>query len=58
MLGAILDDVVDSMYEFHPRKTRKFNIYDQRMRMTDNSDLTVAVAKVLMKHYPINYSAQ
>lgn len=58
MLGAILGDMVGSIYEFHPCKTKDFNIYDQRMRMTDDSYLTVAVAKVLMKHYPINYSAQ
>lgn len=58
MLGAILGDMVGSMYEFHPCKTKKFNIYDQRMRMTDDSYLTIAVANVLMKHYPIDYSAQ
>ena len=58
MLGAIIGDMVGSMYEFHPCKTKKFNIYDQRMRMTDDSYLTMAVANVLMKHYPIDYSVQ
>ncbi len=56
MLGAIIGDMVGSMYEFHPCKTKKFNIYDQRMRMTDDSLLTIAVAKTLLKHYPIDYS--
>lgn len=31
MLGVILGNMVGSMYEFHPCKTKKFNIYDQRM---------------------------
>ena len=56
MLGAIIGDMVGSLYEFHPIKTKKFNIYDQRMRMTDDSYLTIAVAKTLIKHYPIDYS--
>ena len=56
MLGAIIGDMVGSIYEFHPCKTKDFNIYDIRMRMTDDSILTLAVMKVLMKHYPINYS--
>jgi len=36
MLGAIIGDVVGSVYEFQPCKTKEFNIYDQRMRMTEN----------------------
>ena len=58
MLGAIIGDMVGSMYEFHPCKTKKFNIYDYRMRTTDDSYLTMAVAKVLMDNYPINYSKE
>lgn len=56
MLGAIIGDMVGSMYEFHPLKKKDFNIYNQRMRMTDDSLLTIAVARVLLKHYPIEYS--
>lgn len=55
MLGAIIGDMVGSIYEFHPCKTKNFNIYDSRMRMTDDSYLTIAVAKSLLKHYPIDY---
>ncbi len=55
MLGAIIGDMVGSIYEFHPIKTKDFNIIDERMRMTDDSYLTVAVAKVLMRNYPIFY---
>ena len=58
MLGAIIGDMVGSMYEFHPLKKKEFNIFNQRMRMTDDSLLTLAVARVLLKHYPIDYSEQ
>ena len=56
MLGAIIGDMVGSIYEFHPSKTKQFNIYNKRMRMTDDSYLTIAVAKTIIKHYPIDYS--
>ena len=55
MLGAIIGDMVGSKYEFHPVKRKDFNIFDIKMRMTDDSYLTIAVAKTLMKHYPIKY---
>ena len=58
MLGAIIGDMVGSMYEFHPCKTKTFDIYNNRMRMTDDSYLTIAVAKTLLKHYPIRYDEQ
>ena len=58
MLGAIIGDMVGSLYEFHPIKRKSFNIYDNRMRMTDDSLLTIAVAKTLLKHHPIKYDVQ
>ena len=54
MLGAIIGDMVGSLYEFQPIKTKDFYIFDNRMRMTDDSLLTIAVAKALIKHYPLN----
>lgn len=56
MLGAIIGDMVGSMYEFHNENTKDFPIRDPRMRMTDDSYLTIAVAKTLMEHYPLEYS--
>ena len=41
MLGAIIGDMVGSKYEFHPIKRKDFDIYDPRMRMTDDSLLTI-----------------
>ena len=58
MLGAIIGDMVGSLYEFHPIKRKDFDIYNNRMRMTDDSLLTIAVANVLIKNYPIDYSDQ
>lgn len=58
MLGAIIGDMVGSLYEFNPIKTKDFEIYDNRMRMTDDSLLTIAVAKVLMNNYPISYDQE
>lgn len=58
MLGALIGDIVGSIYEFHPIKSKKFNIKDIRMRMTDDSILTLAVARCLMRHYPINYDEE
>lgn len=58
MLGAIIGDMVGSLYEFHPIKSKDFNIYNPKMRMTDDSYLTIAVAKTLLKHYPIDYSKE
>lgn len=67
MLGAIIGDMVGSMYEFNnvklkgkcaldPDKCKDFPILDPRMRMTDDSLLTIAVAKTLMAHYPMVYT--
>ena len=58
MLGAIIGDMVGSVYEFHPIKRKNFEIFDNRMRMTDDSLLTIGVAKALIKNYPINYSKE
>ena len=55
MLGAIIGDMVGSIYEFHPIKTKEFEIFNPEMRMTDDSFLTIAVAKAIMLNYPIFY---
>ena len=55
MLGAIIGDMVGSLFERNKIKTKQFNIFNTRMRMSDDSYLTIAVANALMKHYPIKY---
>ena len=58
MLGAIIGDMVGSIYEFHPIKRKDFAIPNERMFMTDDSYLTIAVAKTLLKHFPIKYDEE
>ena len=58
MLGAIIGDMVGSIYEIQPCKTKDFNIFDNRMRMSDDSYLTIAVGKAILKHYPIKYDSE
>ena len=55
MLGAILGDMIGSPYEFNagPKpKKEDIKVADPANKMTDDSYLTLAVAKVLMRHYP------
>lgn len=44
MLGAIAGDIIGSIYEHSPIKTRDFPLFDPRCRFTDDSVLTIAVA--------------
>lgn len=55
MLGAIIGDMVGSIYEFSKSNSKEFNIYNENMKMTDDSLLTIAVAKVLLANYPIRH---
>lgn len=43
MLGAIIGDVVGSLYEFKSDKTKDFPLLAQGSRLTDNSIMTIAV---------------
>ena len=55
MLGAIIGDMVGSVYELRPLKSKEFNIMNMKSRMTDDSLLTMAVCKVIMDNYPLKY---
>lgn len=48
IFGAIAGDIIGSVYEFNPTKDYNFNLYDDRMRPTDDSVMTVAVADWIM----------
>ena len=58
MLGAIMGDMIGSQYEFQKHGSKHFKIFNIYNKMTDDSVLTLAVAKVLMNNYPIDYSEQ
>ena len=49
MLGAIIGDVVGSVYEFNNTKDYYFHLLTPRSRFTDDTVMTLAVAKWLTK---------
>lgn len=48
MLGAIVGDIVGSVYEFKNIKTKKFRFFKKSCFFTDDTVLTVALAKAIM----------
>lgn len=48
MLGAIVGDIVGSVYEFDNRKTKDFPLFTDESEFTDDTILTIAVADVLL----------
>ncbi len=48
MIGAIAGDIIGSVYERYPIKTKDFPLFDPRCTFTDDSVLTVAVAKAIL----------
>ena len=51
MLGAIFGDIVGSHYEFDPTKNYDFRLAHEDSRPTDDTVMTIAVAKALMETY-------
>ena len=51
MLGAIFGDIVGSVYEFHNTHDYNFYLLHKNSRPTDDSYMTLAVAKALMESY-------
>ncbi|MDQ0875821.1 ADP-ribosylglycohydrolase [Paenibacillus sp. V4I3] len=48
MLGAVLGDVIGSVFEWHNTKSTKFKLYDRFTRFTDDTVLTVAIADAIL----------
>lgn len=48
MLGAIIGDIVGSIYEFNNIKTKDFPLFQKEMEYTDDSILTFATAKWIL----------
>lgn len=46
-MGAILGDVIGSRFEFHNHKSKEFDLFTLRNTFTDDSLMTIAVAKAL-----------
>ena len=49
MLGAIIGDIVGSIYEWHNIKTKKFPLFDDYCEPTDDSIMTLAIAKSILE---------
>ncbi|WP_307971317.1 ADP-ribosylglycohydrolase family protein [uncultured Brachyspira sp.] len=48
MLGAIIGDIVGSIYEFDNIKTKDFNLFTNEMFFTDDTVMTIAIADAIM----------
>jgi ADP-ribosylglycohydrolase len=48
MIGAIAGDIIGSIYEGWPIKTKEFPLFDEHCRFTDDTVLTVAVAHAIL----------
>lgn len=48
MIGAIAGDIIGSIYEHSPIKTREFPLFGPHCRFTDDTVLTIAVAKAIL----------
>lgn len=49
MIGAILGDIVGSVYEFNNIKTKDFKLFDKECFFTDDSVMSIAVSEALMQ---------
>lgn len=52
MIGAIAGDIIGSVYEHQPIKTKEFSLFHPACRFTDDSVLTLAVAWAILNEAP------
>lgn len=50
MIGAIIGDIVGSRFEFDNIKTKDFDLFTTECDFTDDTVMTLAVAKALLRH--------
>ena len=50
MIGAIAGDIIGSIYEHDPIKTKVFPLFDDHCRFTDDTVLTVAIADAILSN--------
>lgn len=48
MIGAIAGDIIGSVYERYPIKTKDFPLFHPQCRFTDDTVLTIAIAKAIL----------
>jgi ADP-ribosylglycohydrolase len=52
MLGAIAGDIIGSIYEWNPIKTKDFPLFSSRCHFTDDTVLTLGVAQAILTKKP------
>jgi len=52
MIGAIAGDIIGSVYERHPIKTKDFKLFSPKCDFTDDSVLTIALADSILTGTP------
>ena len=52
MIGAIIGDIVGSIYEWNQIKTKEFEFFGDKCCLTDDSVCTIAVADILLHDLP------
>ena len=52
MLGAVAGDIIGSVYEFHPIKTKEFELFRLKSMLTDDTVLSMAIAKSILDDEP------
>ena len=50
MIGAIIGDIIGSRFEFDNLKSKEFELFDSECDFTDDSVMTIAVAKALQTY--------
>lgn len=48
MIGAIIGDIVGSIYEFNNHKSKEFDLFSEESTFTDDTVMTTAVADFIM----------
>ena len=54
MIGAIIGDIVGSRFEFDNCKSKDFELFDKKCDFTDDSVMTLAIAKALLSYEKID----
>jgi ADP-ribosylglycohydrolase len=49
LIGAIIGDIVGSRFEFNNHRSKKFELFTDKCKVTDDSIMTLAVAKAIME---------
>lgn len=58
MLGAIIGDIVGSVYEFNRIKTTNFPLFSPESEFTDDTICTIAIADAILNNMSYQYSLQ